>query len=135
MKKQIIVIAVSLAVFSKAQKTNPKIPGSDRDKHGCIASAGYTYSVLKKECIRPFEQKILLKEIDPKESYTSNAAVVLSNDTNSAELFLPTSTKSIILVKTLSYKNTEIYKKGKIILVKENNKYTLKKAKKIIYST
>lgn len=29
--------------------------GSDRDSHGCIASAGYLWSPLRSECIRLFE--------------------------------------------------------------------------------
>jgi len=29
--------------------------GNDRDEHGCIGSAGYTWSVVKNDCIRIFE--------------------------------------------------------------------------------
>ena len=34
--------------------------GNDKDEHGCIASAGYTWSELLQECIRPFEKGIKL---------------------------------------------------------------------------
>lgn len=30
--------------------------GNDRDEHGCIASAGYVWSEVRKDCIRPFEE-------------------------------------------------------------------------------
>lgn len=30
-------------------------PGSDRDEHGCIASAGYRWCEAEKECVRPWE--------------------------------------------------------------------------------
>jgi hypothetical protein len=36
-----------------AQK--PAAPGSDRDEHGCIASAGYQWCEAEKECVRPWE--------------------------------------------------------------------------------
>lgn len=36
-----------------AQK--PAAPGSDRDEHGCIASAGYRWCEAEKECVRPWE--------------------------------------------------------------------------------
>ncbi len=32
------------------------MPGSDRDSHGCIPSAGYTWCDAKQACIRPFEE-------------------------------------------------------------------------------
>lgn len=33
------------------------MPGSDRDEHGCIGSAGYVWSESAQECVRPWEQK------------------------------------------------------------------------------
>ncbi|WP_261510199.1 hypothetical protein [Chryseobacterium paludis] len=134
MKKQILVMTILLASFSYAQEVGPKALGSDRDKHGCIGSAGYTYSQIKKDCIRLFEQKVLLKEANPKGSYTSNAAVVFSEDHKKAEIFLPTSKGSVILSRTTSYKNTTVYKKGGLTLIKDKDNYTLTRSKKIIYS-
>lgn len=32
--------------------------GADRDAHGCIGSAGYVWSQVREECIRPFEAGI-----------------------------------------------------------------------------
>ncbi|MEJ2309289.1 MAG: peptidase [Gammaproteobacteria bacterium] len=29
--------------------------GSDRDEHGCIASAGYRWCATENECVRPWE--------------------------------------------------------------------------------
>ena len=34
------------------------MPGSDRDAHGCIGSAGYIWSEVRQDCIRLFEQGI-----------------------------------------------------------------------------
>jgi len=32
-----------------------KAPGSDRDEHGCIGSAGYSWCAREKACVRPWE--------------------------------------------------------------------------------
>jgi hypothetical protein len=34
---------------------NDTLVGSDRDEHGCIGSAGYSWCDNLKECIRPWE--------------------------------------------------------------------------------
>lgn len=33
------------------------VVGGDKDKHGCIASAGYTWSEAQKDCIRLWEKE------------------------------------------------------------------------------
>lgn len=62
--------------------------GSDRDGHGCIGSAGYTWSEVRQECIRPFEAGVrMLSATDPEA--TLCAYLVFSADSAQAELFLP----------------------------------------------
>jgi hypothetical protein len=34
-------------------------PGSDRDSHGCIGPAGYTWCEAKQKCLRPWEESCL----------------------------------------------------------------------------
>ena len=62
--------------------------GSDRDEHGCIASAGYQWSELLKDCIRPFEIGIKMASAVDKES-TSAAYLVFNADSSKVEVFLP----------------------------------------------
>ncbi len=66
-------------------QTTPVL-GGDKDAHGCIGSAGYTYSQVKKDCVRTFEQKIKLKEVASKGDYI--AAVIFSKDMKKAEVFV-----------------------------------------------
>src|SRR4051812_16614836 len=87
-------LCMVISFFSIGQ--TPTAPGSDRDKHGCIASAGYTYSEIKKTCIRLFEQQIKLSEVNPGGT-SSIAAVIFSNDNKKAEVFLPTNRTGQIL--------------------------------------
>ena len=108
-----------------AQQTQPKA-GADKDAHGCIASAGYTYSQLKKECIRTFEQKIQLKEIATKGNYT--AAVLFNKDQSKAEIFLKEEKTSVILNNT----SKGIWKNATYTLTK-NKGFVLSKNKKAVY--
>lgn len=40
------------------EQTNQPLVGNDRDQHGCIGSAGYTWSEPKQKCVRPWEESV-----------------------------------------------------------------------------
>ena len=67
--------------------------GNDKDEHGCIASAGYTWSEVQQNCIRLFESGIRLEATDGK----SSAYIVFSPDSLKAELFFSNGTPNEIL--------------------------------------
>ena len=129
----ITMLFLLLSAISFAQSNpKPQIVGGDLDSHGCKGSAGYTYSVLKNDCIRLFEEKIQLRELNPSGTSTSSTPVVFSNDFKKAEIFLPKDSKSVILIRS-GKKGKYVWKKGLLLL--ENNKgYILKKDSKIIFS-
>lgn len=81
---------------TKSETTTDKpLVGSDRDEHGCIASAGYQWSTLLQNCIRPFEKGIRMKSSD--ESQGTAAYIVFNTDSSKIELFLPTEKSHPIL--------------------------------------
>src|SRR5687767_2417267 len=49
---------------STDEKKDTTVIGGDKDEHGCIGSAGYTWSVVKDSCIRLFERGIKLDPVD-----------------------------------------------------------------------
>jgi hypothetical protein len=108
-----------------AQQTQPKA-GADKDVQDCIASAGYTYSKLKKECIRTFEQKIQLKEIATKGNYT--AAILFNKDQSKAEIFLKEEKTSLILNRFTK----GIWKNAAYTLTQDKG-FVLSKNKKAVY--
>lgn len=55
--KQIIIGMLFLLLLAACSGTHKGLVGADRDKHGCIGSAGYTWSKELGKCIRPWEQK------------------------------------------------------------------------------
>lgn len=75
----------------------PLVAGGDRDEHGCIGSAGYTWSELRKECIRLFELGSPFTAYGTTKDTTLSAFVVLSDDKLKAEVFLPNGSKPIEL--------------------------------------
>lgn len=111
MKRLLLLSGIIVLTFSCAKQMNPKeeshktviapIVGGDIDEHGCKASAGYTWSVLRNECVRIFEIGTRLDYYEQAGKVVTTAAFVIfeSNNGNTAELFLDTQKESIILVR------------------------------------
>ncbi len=83
--------------------TEKKAVGADKDDHGCLASAGQTWSELKQNCIQVFNEGFRLNPVAPeKDAAVISAFVLWSDDKNKVELFLPDAAghKTTILNKT-----------------------------------
>ena len=78
----------------KAVATSAEIVGADRDEHGCIGSVGYTWSEVRKDCIRLFEDGIRTEAVDGSGQVMY---VVFSPDSLKAELFSSESEGSEVL--------------------------------------
>lgn len=98
----VLIAGVSLLSSCGQQKAKPQdgtkhdsteMVGNDKDEHGCIASAGYTWSEVQQNCIRLFESGIRLKALDG----ASSAYIVFSTDSLKAELFFSDGTPNEIL--------------------------------------
>ena len=115
-------------------KTDKKVVlGTVKDEHGCVSTAGYKWSQLSKECIRPFEEGYRLNPIEKLEgdSTAKSAFVVFEEEGgNKAELFLPDTPESILLEKE---KNDAPYTNGQWTLRLENG-YMLKKSGQLLFA-
>lgn len=134
MKKTILFSAVLLGTCIFAQKS--PVLGGDRDVHGCIGSAGYTYSQLKNNCIKTFNQKIKLKEVSTDKSYISGTAVIFNKSMTKAEIFIPDgAAKSIILDKQGKEKSWKsgTHVKDTYVLTPYKKSYQIKKNDEVIY--
>ncbi|QRA42053.1 MULTISPECIES: hypothetical protein [Chryseobacterium] len=135
MKKIILLSTMFLGSFIFAQKSTPVL-GGDRDVHGCIGSAGYTYSQLRNNCIQTFNQKIKLKEVNSDKSYTSMTAVIFNKSMTKAEVFIPDgAAKSIILDKQGKAKiwKSGAHVKDSYVLTPYKKSYQIKKNDEVIY--
>lgn len=77
----------------QSENESAEMVGNDKDEHGCIASAGYTWSEVQQNCIRLFESGTRLEATDGK----SSAYLVFSPDSLKAELFFSTGAPSEVL--------------------------------------
>ncbi|MGN7863368.1 hypothetical protein [Chryseobacterium sp.] len=135
MKKPILFTTMFLASLAFAQQKTPVL-GGDRDVHGCINSAGYTYSQIRNNCVRVFEQKIKLKEVTSDKSSATMTAVIFSKDMKRAEVFIPEGmAKSIILEREGKAKiwKSGSYIKETYVLIPYKKSYRIKKDDVVIY--
>lgn len=97
--KRFGVMLASLGLAACAGQPLVQAPlGADRDGHGCISPAGYTWSTARQACIRVWEEGIALSGVqDETEAY-----VVLSADGTQAEVFLPVKTSPLLLARSFT---------------------------------
>ncbi|WP_316820328.1 hypothetical protein [Pedobacter gandavensis] len=76
--------------------------GGDQDEHGCKSSAGYSWSVIRQECVRPFELETKFKDLN---NSTLAGYALFSKDNKQVEIFAAEFKPTIVLSST----GTEIY--------------------------
>jgi len=57
MGKYLIVHTLLASLLGCTQAPQIPLLGGDRDEHGCIGSAGYSWDPVTEACVRPWEQK------------------------------------------------------------------------------
>ena len=126
MKKAVILSGIVLSMLScnspkkEEVKENPnqkveeqeELVGTDRDEHGCISSAGFSWSELQQTCVQLWEAGVRLDPIEVKEGDAVISAFVLFNeDESKAEVVLPKKEGSVILDK----KSENLYEKDEYL--------------------
>ena len=142
MKKAVILSGIVLSMLScnspkkEEVKENPKqkveeqeeLEGADRDEHGCISSAGFSWSELQQTCVQLWEAGVRLDPIEVKEGDAVISAFVLFNkDESKAEVVLPNKEGSVILDK----KSENLYEKGEYLY--DDKEGTLSINGKVVY--
>lgn len=106
---------------SSADTDTLSMVGASKDKNGCLTSAGFSWSQLKNNCIRPFELNISMNILNTSQSYQTAAFVYIDSLQNKAEIFIPEEESSIVL----NHRNDSLFTNGKFNLAKENFCWTL----------
>ena len=132
-----ILISAACGKSSKQEKVveRTQVVGNDKDDHGCIESAGYQWSEVMKECIRPFERGIRLTNVKYQEM-TTVAYVVFNADSSKAELFLPKMTTHPILTRVQKLNDKKMWETSgseKWTLYMDCKETTIRKAEEILY--
>ena len=69
--------ALNKGVPNKIEKTNEQIIGGDKDKHGCLIGAGYSWCEIKQKCLSQWEEPCEVQKSD--ENLIKNALVTKNN--------------------------------------------------------
>lgn len=79
---RLAIVFIAMLFFSCTAQQPMKV-GNDKDAFGCITSAGYQWSEIKQDCIRPFELPLQLYNND----HTFSAGILFSSNMDKAEVF------------------------------------------------
>ena len=117
----------------KTEIPDAPMVGGDTDEHGCKGSAGYSWSVVKNECIQIFNSGIRLDPQAAELEKSLSAFIVFKSDTDDAqaELFLPTEKKSILLSKE-GKDDAGTWKNDAYVLTQWKGMYSLQDNKKTL---
>lgn len=94
---------------SPTSMNDNSIVGGQTDAHGCLASAGESWSELRQTCLQIFEAGVRLNPVDVKENEAVISAFVLFNeDKSKVEVFTPNNGQAILEKSAQgdSYENT-----------------------------
>lgn len=101
--------------------------GGDKDAHGCIASAGYTWCEVQGRCVRLWEDGVKLEPVEKSINSgdaTFNVFILFSTDSLKVELFDARLKEPLIL--NLTDKNGKAYYLGKYQVERTNGKWVVK---------
>jgi hypothetical protein len=117
--------------------SNTPMVGNDLDKHGCKGSAGYTWSMVKNDCIQVFNVGVRLDPQDSTLGQTISAFAVFANDEKEnefdVEVFLPALPDSSIILKPVKDNGAGTWKNDIYTLSQWKGMYTLEEGKTTIY--
>lgn len=80
----IIISAIVLRLTTRTETKKTPVVDNNRDDHGCLSSAGYTWCEIKQKCLRTWEEVCAvevapvspaLAEVAPQATFTTNALI------------------------------------------------------------
>lgn len=94
-------------MVAKSATLHPQqLLGGDSDSHGCIGSAGYTWSEVQKGCIRLWEKGIRMESTD---GSNRTAFIVFAPDSMKVELFFTNGSENEILQRRTMPSGTHVW--------------------------
>jgi hypothetical protein len=124
--------AMDEEVIRKSSLADEKIIDADKDKNGCLATAGYVWSKVKKDCIRIYDVAIPLTPIDNMHTEDEMLSVyfIFNEDQSQAEVYLPKNTESVLFTQS----NAGSWRYLDWELIAQNAGYVLKDAGVIAFT-
>lgn len=135
-----LFVAASCTTNKKTAERTPvsgedKLVGNDRDEHGCIGSAGYSWSEVLQDCIRIWESGTRLKPVEG--DSTLIAYIVFNADSSKVELFYPGQKNSEVLDRRTNGQGAPVWNveddDTPNLSRNKEGKWTVEKRMKLIY--
>ena len=78
----------------------PQLVGGKQDAHGCLTAAGYTWSEMRRDCVRLFEDGEAVEDnaLKPYE----RSYVIFASDSSQAEVFRPAPFRNEVLKRSVN---------------------------------
>lgn len=130
--KKYILFSIAPLLFLACQNnssTKSNVVGNDKDSHGCIASAGYRWSIVQNKCVRPWEESIQLHPTNKAEGAETAGFALTDSSKQKMEVFV-SEEDSLVLDKV----SPVLYAKGDYQLVEEDHCWSLRHEGKTIYA-
>ena len=118
-----VAFAAVLTACSQTPKTTETpMVGGQQDAHGCLPSAGQTYSHIKQQCVQVFD----IAEIKIADPANKTLAVygILSEDKQQVEIFAADLPENTILQ---AVKGGYVSQDGKVRLIKTKKSWKIRK--------
>ncbi|MBK8567536.1 MAG: hypothetical protein IPN76_30525 [Saprospiraceae bacterium] len=117
------------------EKEQPEMVGNDSDEHGCKASAGYTWSLLLNECVRPWEAGVFIEAQDPSLDQTQAAHLITKKggDLKQIEIYIPKAGKPMLYDLVSDEGSVKTWKNGNYVMTRTKGLYELKENGKLLY--
>lgn len=61
----VMTAIITMVLLTACDQATPQIVGGDKDAHGCLPSAGYTWCDATQKCIRPWEENCTAQPATP----------------------------------------------------------------------
>ena len=126
MMKKTLAFATSAMILTACSNAQPQaeIPtvGGETDAHGCLPSAGQSYSYLKKACVQVFDVADI--KLDDPANKTQAVYGIISEDKQQAQVFASDLPENTILDVV---KGGYVSKDGKVRLMKTKKSWKIRK--------
>lgn len=118
---------------AEQEKLEEVMLGGEKDKHGCVVSAGYIWSEISQNCIRPFEVGYRLNPSDSSknEDASLSAYLILDESQKKAEIYIPGEKTSLLFERN----STDTPFVNESMVVETSPNFVIKKNGAILFKT
>lgn len=121
----IVIVGTGYFAFYRPQLSNNNIVGGDKDEHGCIGSAGYSWCEEKQKCLRIWEETCSAEDIKTAEELKKLLANKYNKDIDDVIVNVVMSDDTHAVGTTFFLMDGEQGEGGMVLAIKEGSSWKL----------